>query len=150
MPCGRSRPWPDNSAYGLACRHGNEARKAHVDPDGTDRALEGGHVDLDLEADEPLAVRAGEHGGTNLCTLRDRPVPLHLDLTGDAGDPEPLALADRQDVTDAELGAQLLRNVRQRGKCSSAKDRISASVRADLLAKTQRSNRLGRALDITI
>ena len=54
----RRPPGPLGRSDGLACRHGNEARKAHVDPDGTDRALEGGHVDLDLEADEPLAVRA--------------------------------------------------------------------------------------------
>lgn len=90
-----------------------------------DGALEGGHLDLDLEADEPLVVRAGENGGTNLCTLRDRPVPLHLDLAGDACDPEPLAFADRQAVADAELGTVETENERKalssrRNACCSA------------------------------
>ena len=86
-------------------RKSDEARQSQVDPNARNRALGGERLDFDLEADEPLAVRPRQDGSADLRTFGQWSVPLDLNLTGNADNPEPLALSDREAVTDAELGA---------------------------------------------
>src|SRR4051794_11864173 len=54
---------------------------------------------------DPFSRSPYQDGSADLRTFGQWSVPLDLNLIGNADNPEPLALSDREAVTDAELGA---------------------------------------------
>src|SRR5215469_4925033 len=90
----------------LACGQGHDAGQPHVDADRREGSINRlGVWQFDLETDEPLRAGSADHSGAELGISRQRPVPLHFDLGGDADDPDALAVAHRQAVCDPKLGA---------------------------------------------